>query len=603
MFAALFNFDGAPLAVPGVEGLQRQVLGASGQAALLHLPSELGRLTGEETGIECLADRYWLVGRMRLDDRERLRARLASRLGPDGPVVTDAGLCLHAYAAWGEGCVDHLAGDFAFVVWDEARQCLFAAGDRLGKRTLFHARVGALGLIGDSLDWIAQQGGGRAGLDEYWIADFLTLSWSREFHRTVYRDVSRLAPGHSLVWSAAGARLSRYWRLEVPEPLYLDRPGAYTERFRDLLALAVADRLPRGKVGIAMSGGLDSTALAAVTVSCTSDPRRVIAHCEHYEDLMHIEEDRFATMAARHLGIDLSIERFDDMAYDPQWQSRGIRSAEPTPEIVNAACVRDINLGLSRRATVWLEGEGPDNALAFDRDAYLAWLFRRRSWRRLFGAVFDYAAVKGVGGWTQTLKRRFVRPRDPVDAPVLPPWLNPAFVERLRLVERCRDLGEGGDTSHPWHPGAMASFTSPIWTDAFTGYDFQESLAPVCWRHPFLDLRVLHFMLSVPPVPWAWKKDLIRKAMRGRLPKPVVERPKTPLAINVRAELVRRHGSPAFLGQADVGAYVEPGSLPSLDAPPNVLMQSVNAYVLGHWMASVPLPAAGPKLYTPVYCG
>ncbi len=591
------------MAVPDVQGLHRKVLGATGQVTLLHLPSELGRQTGEETGIEGLADRYWIVGRMRLDDRESLRARLASRIGLDGAAVSDARLCLHAYAAWGEGCLEQLAGDFAFVLWDDARQCLFAACDRLGKRTLFHARIGTLGVIGDSLDWIAQQGARQGGLDEYWVADFLTLSWSREFHRTVYRDVSRLPPAHGMVWSAAGAHLRRYWRLDVPEPLYLDRPGAYGERFRALLALAVTDRLPCGKIGIALSGGLDSTALAAAAVSCTSDPRRVVAYCEHYEDLMHIEEDRFAGMAARHLGIELRIERFDDMVYDPHWQSRGIRSAEPTPEILNAHHVRDLNLGLARRATVWLEGEGPDNALAFDRNAYLRWLVRRRSWRRVCGAVFDYATVKGIRGWAETLHRRVVRMREPVDAPAMPPWLNAAFVDRLRLVERCRDLGEGGDPSHPWHPSAMASFTSPIWRDGFAGYDFQESLAPVCWRHPFLDLRVLHFMLSVPPIPWGWKKDLMRKAMSGRLPKPVLERPKTPLAVNPQAESIRRHGLPPFLGWAGVEGYVERRSMPAPDAPAAVLMQSINAHVLDHWMASSPAAAPGPKLYTPVYCG
>jgi asparagine synthase (glutamine-hydrolysing) len=591
LFAGLFNFNGGPLAIPQFvadrsEGLQHKVLGAARHVALIHVKPDPACQTGEESGIEGLADRYWIVGRIRLDAREELRLRLGSRLAEEGPLVPDARLCLHAYAAWGERCVDYLAGDFAFVLWDDTRQCLFGVRDQLGKRVLFHGRNGALGLLGDSLEWIARQGLTSGGLDDYWIADFLTLTWRREFHRTVYRDISRLAPAHLLLWSAAGARQRRYWRLDIPEPLYLENGGAYTERFRELLSLAIADRLPPGTIGIAMSGGLDSTTLAACTVSVTSDPRRVVAYCEHYEELMHIEEDQFATLAARHLGIELHVERFDDMVYDPHWQSRGIRPAEPSPEVINACYIRSLNHALARRATVWFDGEGPDNALAFDRDAYLSWLFKERSWRHLGKALLAYAAVKGLSGWTQTLRRHTVRIREPDDPPALPQWLEPEFVARLRLVERFRDLGGGGDLSHPWHPSAIASFTSPIWQDHFGTFDVQESLAPVRWRHPFLDLRMLHFMLSVPPIPWGWQKHLLREAMIGRLPEPILRRPKTPLAVFPRAEMLRRHGLPHLSAQDCLEAYIAPSLLPKADAPPSELLRSINVYVLDHWKRS-----------------
>jgi len=599
VFAALFNFDGGPLDLQPADGLK--VLGAHRQAALLCRTSDAA---GEETGIDSLADRYWIAGRIRLDARERLRSQLGPHLADETPHVSDMRLCLHAYAKWGERCVEHLAGDFAFVLWDDTRQRLFTVRDQLGKRVLFHCRTGSLGIIGDSLDWVAQQGAGLRDLDEYWVADFLTLSWSREFHRTVYRDVSRLAPSHRLLWSGTGASVHRYWRLEIAEPLQLERRGAYAERFRELLSLAVADRLPRGKVGIAMSGGLDSTTLAASTVQLTADPRRVVACCEHYEDLMNIEEDRYARLAAQHLDIELQIQRFDDMVYDPLWRERGIRPAEPTQAVLNAHLVRGINQDLSRQAAVWFEGEGPDNALTFDRDPYLSWLLRRRSWRRLAGALVGYTVAKGIRGWAETLRRHAVpAAASDSDAPTLPGWLRPEFVDRSRLVERIRDLGDGGDRTHPWHPTAIASFTCPIWQDYFAGYDLQEALAPVRWRHPFLDLRVLEFMLSVPPVPWGWKKQLIREAMKGRLPDAVVQRPKTPLALNAQAEMIRRHGRPQLSGSALLERYVEPDLLPPADASPSALMQSLSAHVLDHWMSLSPIATRPPSLYRAVPCG
>ena len=595
MFAALFNFDGGPLGLLPDEGLQLKRLGARGQAALL--------CRAADSGIESLAGRYWIVGRIRLDARERLLSQLRPHLADEAPCVSDAQLCLHAYAAWGDRCVDHLAGDFAFVLWDDTRQHLFAARDQLGKRALFHCRKGGAGIIGDSLDWVAQQGASFGELDDYWVADFLSLSWSREFHRTAYRDVSRLAPAHLLVWSDTGASVRRYWRLELGEPLHLPRRGAYAERFRELLSLAIADRLPRDRIGISMSGGLDSTALAAATVLQTSDPRRVVAHCEHYEELMHIEEDRYARLAAQHLDIELHIQRFDDLVYDPRWQERGIRPAEPTLDVVNAHLVRGVNQALAQYATVWFEGEGPDNALVFDRDPYLSWLLGQRSWRRLGGALVDYTLAKGIGGWAETLRRHAAPEPAGADPAAVPRWLRPEFVERLRLVERSRDLGEGGDRSHPWHPNAVASFTCPIWQDYFAGFDLQEALAPVRWRHPFLDLRLLQFMLSVPPVPWGWKKQLIREAMGGRLPKAVVRRPKTPLPLNARAEMIRRHGWPRLSGSAIVERYVDPDLLPSTDASSGELVQSLGAHVLGHWTSLPPTAVGLPSLYRGGPCG
>ncbi|MBL6615924.1 MAG: hypothetical protein ISP45_18070, partial [Reyranella sp.] len=84
MFAALFNFDGGPLDLQPADGLK--VLGAHRQAALLCRTSDAA---GEETGIDSLADRYWIAGRIRLDARERLRSQLGPHLADETPHVSD----------------------------------------------------------------------------------------------------------------------------------------------------------------------------------------------------------------------------------------------------------------------------------------------------------------------------------------------------------------------------------------------------------------------------------------------------------------------------------------------------------------------------------
>jgi asparagine synthase (glutamine-hydrolysing) len=570
MFAALLNVRNEPIDLrqfpPGFE-----ILGRSGRAAFG---------AGPDSASATLAGRYWILGRFRLDARDQLRARL----GPSAASVSDSMLCLLAYAKWGESFTDFLAGDFAFVLWDDVGQRLLGVRDQMGVHSLFHSTAADTWLISDSLDWLAERVPTSDTLDDYWIADFLVVGVAREFERTIYRDIKRLAPAHLMKLGEGGLSLGRYWRLDIPEPLYLDRKEAYCERFRELLSHAVADRMPVGRVGIAMSGGLDSTTLAATAVEVTGDPSRVVAECEHYERLMHIGEDHYASLAARHIGIELRIRPADDMAYDPQWRTRDLQSPEPMMALINAHHMRRVAREMGAVAPVWLDGEGPDNALVLERDAYLGWLRRQRSWRRLAQALIEYGATKGLTGWLQTIGRHTGLQREPPLEPfdTLPPWLRRDFAERLALPERQKALSTGGDMSHPWHPASISSFTSPIWQSHFDARGFEGTLGGFEWRYPYLDLRVLEFMLSVPPIPWGWKKKLIRQAMRGRLPPEVLARPKTPLACYPEVATIREVGAP----EGDrIDGYVDTGLLPDCSASDADLATSLNAHVLGHWLA------------------
>ncbi len=84
---------------------------------------------GREALSSSLDGRYWIVGRFRLDARDELRARL----GAAAATASDAMLCLLAYAKWSEGFTEFLAGDFAFALWDDERQCLLGVRDQPGR--------------------------------------------------------------------------------------------------------------------------------------------------------------------------------------------------------------------------------------------------------------------------------------------------------------------------------------------------------------------------------------------------------------------------------------------------------------------------------------
>ncbi|MFO1086729.1 MAG: asparagine synthase-related protein [Reyranellaceae bacterium] len=583
MFAVLVDSDGPAFATGGLACHVVQIRARQPHVLLGTLAAGRDR-DPEASGVVQLEGGYWLVGRIRLDSRRALEDKLGQRTGEQHRGQNDALLCLHAYATWGEAFIEELAGDFCFALWDDERRCLIAARDRLGVRPLFHARMSTGGLmVSDSLPWLLDRLAPGRDLDDLWIADFLCLGYSRDADRTVYRRISRLPPAHLLTFVDGKPTTRRYWRLALDEPLRLDGRG-YVERFLDVTSQAIADRLPAGRVGIAMSGGLDSTTLAACAVQTSGDPARVVAECLHFEAAMHDEEKHFATLVARHLGIELRLRAADDLAYDPAWRARAFRLPEPSVSAVRLAHDRRIAREQAAVAGVWFFGEGPDNALVYERDAYLAWLLQRRDWARLAEATLSSLLAKGVDGWGATLARLGGRHAVEAAWPALPPWLDRGLIEALNLEERLADT-TAREAVHPWHPKAVASFNDAIWPSLLEEFDYDSALSPVVWRHPYLDLRVLEFLLSVPPVPWARRKLLLRRAMRDRLPRAVLERRKAPLAQSPLVEPLRRHGLPGLSPGGPITRYVDVRRVPAAAVcPASQLNRLLAVHALDHWL-------------------
>ena len=589
MFAAIVDLDRRPidpaeLGAPVVPSSRQLCQPGGARHVVLLRDRDASPMRDLETSaIEELGGRFWLVGRLRLDGRGELVARLDLPAGDD--TVSDAGLCLRAYAKWGDRFLDHVFGDYAFVLWDTARDTLIAARDQLGVRSIYHARTGSTWIGGDSLEWMLSRPGVGRDLDDYWIADHLTAGASLDFDRTAWRAVQRLAPAHLLSVSAGVVEARRYWRLELGEPLYFRDRGLYAEVFRERVRQAVADRLPpQGRIGLSMGGGLDSTMLAAMAVEASGDRGRVLAACYHFERLISDNELGFARQAAGHLGIELDEIAFDDTMYDPDWRSMPASTPEPWAGALRARYDRAMGEQFVGRAGVWLQGEGPDNALRLDRAPYLSWLRRQRRWGRLAEALWLYVRAKGFRHWDRTLRR--YTGGGPADAedPGLPPWIERGLAARLHLAERLASMN--GEFDHPWHPAAMASFGSTLWQRMFADIDIEESLAPVVWRHPFLDLRVLQLMLSLPPVPWAYRKLVMREAMRSWLPAAILTRDKTPLSADPMPVVMRGRSLPPLQSAQTLERWIDLPRLKAEGTDSAWLDNLLTAHTLDHWLAT-----------------
>ena len=316
-FAGVFHLDGAPvervwletmadfLAFRGPDGSRVWV---SGNAGLCHTLLRIAQETDGRPQIASLNGCLWIAADARIDDRETLISKLSSVPAHDLKCCSSAELILHAYAAWGEACVEHLLGDFSFVIWDARRQQVFAARDHLGVKPFFYALKGQCLLVSNTLDCLRQIPAVSDELNEQAIGDFLIARKNYNPATTFFADIQRLPVAHRLIAGADGLQTERYWTLPIDEPLYYKRSGDYVDRFHELLRVAVRDRLPDGPLGIFMSGGLDSPAVAAAAVQLGASAS---AFTSVYDQLIPDEERHYAGLVAGHIGIPIFYKVLD----------------------------------------------------------------------------------------------------------------------------------------------------------------------------------------------------------------------------------------------------------------------------------------------------
>ena len=129
----------------------------------------------------------WLAADARIDARDDLIGPLrnAGRSVPHD--VSDADLILHAYHAWGEGCVTRLAGDFAFAIWDNRRRLLLCARDQFGLKPLYYSHKGDLVVFSNTSGCVLMHPDVSQRIDRLALADFLMFGYYPDLTETAYK--------------------------------------------------------------------------------------------------------------------------------------------------------------------------------------------------------------------------------------------------------------------------------------------------------------------------------------------------------------------------------------------------------------------------------
>jgi asparagine synthase (glutamine-hydrolysing) len=179
----------------------------------------------------------------------------------------DTEVILKAYHAWGEDCVEHLSGMFAFAVWDTQRQSLFLARDRFGIKPLYYSQNGKLMRFASNTQALLAAGDVDTDLDPVALHYQFTLHGVVPAPHTIFKGIRKLAPGHTMTIQKNGTQqLRRYWSYTATRP---DRPMSdqdWLQAIHDELREAVRRRneIADVPVGVLLSGGLDSSLLVAL---------------------------------------------------------------------------------------------------------------------------------------------------------------------------------------------------------------------------------------------------------------------------------------------------------------------------------------------------
>lgn len=510
-------------------------------------------LTHAETGCTITAD-------VRLDNREVLIPALG--LSGETRVIGDGELILLAYLKWGQGCLDHFLGDFAFAIWDPRVRQVFAARDQMGMKQLIHCHVdGKVWAFASEPRAVLAAPDVPKIINEGRIADFLEgYLEGIDFTSTFFEGVSRLPPAHYVIVDAAGLRIRRYWTLTPGPMLKLESEEAYAAAFLEVFTDAVRCRLraPEGAIGSMLSGGMDSGSVVAVAARLlAAEGRRPLQTFSGVgPDADTCIETRSILASATMSGLRPQLLDWSKIAGVHKELDELVRNSQDAFDS-KAVLTRWLYLAANREGVrVMLDGVAGDIAL-HDQNR-IAWLLREGN---LFKAVREaqYESAFHGNGWTTWLALRaglvtalgfsWVRTlrqswRTFRGTSQQSHYMNDAFVRRVDLDSRIRKAELiRPSRSSTFKQERVLGFTGPSIVVARESHDRIAAERAIEPRDPFLDLRVVEFCVRLPPRllgAAGWPKRMLRIGMAGLLPDEVRwRRGKEHLGWNFRNEFVR----------------------------------------------------------------
>lgn len=210
--------------------------------------------------------------------------------------IPDSRIILHAYKRWGEDCVDHLVGAFAFAIWDRRSREIFCARDHMGIRPFFYSHTENFFAFSTSIKSLAKHPRIPTEINEQKITKYVTFESGLK-KETSYSNIKRLYRAHYTLVSKRGRSKRKYWVLDPEREVCRENLNGYLKDFRRVFRDAVTSRLrSTGPVATQLSGGLDSSAVTSVANENIGEDKSIRSfsllfnHVEESDEREYIKE-------------------------------------------------------------------------------------------------------------------------------------------------------------------------------------------------------------------------------------------------------------------------------------------------------------------------
>lgn len=464
-------------------------------------------------------DAYTIVYNGELYNTEEIRSVLRQK-GYMFQARSDTEVLLQAYIEWGQQCVEHLNGIFAFAIWDGRNESLFLARDRLGVKPLFYYDQEHSFVFGSEMKAILAHPNIEAKVSREGLQEVFGLGPSRTPGHGIYQGMKELRPAHCLTFSKNGLSIERYW--QVKSERHEHSLEETVENVRSLLQDSVERQLIADvPLGTFLSGGIDSSAISSIAARAFEREGRGALHTysiDYQDNQLYFQANDFQPNTDAPY-IEL-VSKYLDSAH----QTYMIQNQELADYLTEAVHVRDLPgmadvdssllwfcRKIKQEATVALSGECADEIFG----GY-PWFHREELLNRDSFPWMDSVAERErllQPQWKAKLSlREYVQERYQETLAEVP-----RFEEDEPLAARRREL----------------FYLNMVWfmTTLLDRKDRMSMGASLEVRVPFADHRLVEYVWNIP---WEMKmvdgleKGILRRALQGLLPEDVLYRKKSP---------------------------------------------------------------------------
>jgi asparagine synthase (glutamine-hydrolysing) len=496
----------------------------------------------------------WLVYNGEIYNHRELRPGLEAK-GHRYRSHSDTETIVHLYEEYGRDCVRHLRGMFAFAIWDSKKKLLFIARDRLGIKPLYYANTPEALIFGSEIKALLAFPHFRPQANLPVLPEYLAFGYLSD-DETFFSGVRKLRPGHTLELSDSGElNIAPYWDPPQPEISSPRSRKYYVDTYRGMLEEAVSSHLMSDvPLGVFLSGGLDSSAVAALATKVRREPIETFSVGYSEESYSELP---YARMIADHLKsvhheVRIGWQQFYGVLPKLIWHED-----EPISWPSSVALYFVAKLA-RERVTVVLTGEGSDETLAgYTRYAWTMWNAKVDRYYRSLTPTALRNAVRGVvndshslpAGLRQPLSHTFLA-RDGSSWPSF--YFDnfySAFSERAQKEILAQSFqGTHGDAYRNalayWENSRGDMLHRLLYTDTKTylvellmKQDNMSMAASLESRVPFLDHVLVEFTTGIPAeyqTRGFAGKFILKSAVEDLLPKSIIYRKKlgfpTPLS-------------------------------------------------------------------------